>query len=68
MHSTSKNPLGNNAADHSHGGISEDSRALASRLSGHMGIKSALQISVKNQWHGVVAALMEIKQRNSRQG
>jgi len=56
---------GNSAPDFEHNTISEQSRALASRLSGHMGIEGALQVSAENQWHGVVAALMEIKQRKS---
>lgn len=46
--------------------ISDQSRALAAKLSGHMGIEGALQVSAENQWHGVVAALMEIKQRKAR--
>jgi len=43
--------------------ISSQSRALASRLSSHMGIEAALQVSNENQWHGVVAALIEIQQQ-----
>ena len=43
--------------------ISERSRALAAKLSGHMGIEGALQISAENQWHGVVAALKEMQHR-----
>lgn len=43
--------------------ISEDCRSLARRLSGHMGIDHALQISNENQWHGVVAALREMQRK-----
>lgn len=48
--------------------ISDHSRLLASKLSSHMGIENALQVSARNQWHGVVAALNEMKQarRNRR--
>ena len=46
--------------------ISEDSRALAMRLSSHMGIEHAMQVSAENQWHGVVAALREIQNKKSR--
>jgi len=45
--------------------ISSQSRVLASKLSGHMGLNSALQVSIENQWHGVVAALIEIKQQKA---
>ena len=45
------------------GNISEDNRALARRLSSHMGLEHAIQVSTENQWHGVVAALMELQQK-----
>jgi len=38
---------------------------LADRLSSHMGIEHAIQVSTENQWHGVVAALMELQQKNT---
>jgi hypothetical protein len=41
--------------------ISRQSMMIASTLSGHMGIEEALQVSTKNQWHGVVAALQEMQ-------
>ncbi|SDD81917.1 MULTISPECIES: hypothetical protein [Kordiimonas] len=47
------------------GHISDDSRMLANRLSSHMGIEHAIQVSTENQWHGVVAALMELQQKNT---
>jgi hypothetical protein len=47
------------------GPISDDSRALAARLSGHMGIEHAIQVSTENQWHGVVAALVELQQKKN---
>ena len=53
-------------ADHQDTYISDDCRALAMRLSGHMGLEHALQISHENQWHGVVAALHEMQQKKSR--
>jgi len=65
MRSYPPKPTRNPAPDFEHSAISEQSRLLASRLSGHMGIDGALQVSAENQWHGVVAALMEIKQRKS---
>jgi|GEM_PF-2693939 len=43
--------------------VSDHSRALASKLSSHMGMRGALQISAENQWDGVVAALLEIKNK-----
>ena len=48
--------------------VSEQTRSLAQRLAGHMGLKAAIQISSENQWHGVVAALLEMqqKQQNTR--
>lgn len=49
--------------DYDQSAISDRSRVLASELSSHLGIEGALQISAENQWDGVVAALMEIKQR-----
>lgn len=54
-------------ADFEGGTISDQSRLLATKLSSHMGIENALQVSVRNQWHSVVAALNEIKLgRNQR--
>ncbi|MFC3052427.1 hypothetical protein [Kordiimonas pumila] len=54
--------------DSDHSTISEDNRALALKLSGHLGLEGALSVSSKNQWHGVVAALRELQQkRRSRQ-
>ncbi|WP_417455862.1 hypothetical protein [Kordiimonas sp.] len=50
-------------ADFEDSNISEDCRALARRLSGHMGLEHALQISNENQWHGVVAALREMQRK-----
>ncbi len=38
---------------------------LADRLSSHMGIEHAIQVSTENQWHGVVAALMELRHKNT---
>jgi len=49
------------------GPISDDSRALAVRLSSHMGIEHAIQVSTENQWHGVVAALVELQQKKNHQ-
>ncbi|WP_417451604.1 hypothetical protein [Kordiimonas sp.] len=46
--------------------ISDDCRTLAARLSGHMGLEHAIQISNENQWHGVVAALREMQQKKNR--
>jgi len=66
MHSSPQNLARKSAADYNQSTISDHSRALAAKLSGHMGIESALQISAENQWDGVVAALMEIKQRQSK--
>ncbi len=43
-------------------GVSEQTRALARRLSGHMGLDAAIQISSENQWHGIVSVLLEMKQ------
>lgn len=43
-------------------GVSEQTRALAKRLAGHMGLDAAIQISSENQWHGVVSVLLEMKQ------
>lgn len=53
------------ACDFDGGTISADSRALARRLSGHMGLEHAIQVSTENQWHGVVAALLELQQQKS---
>ena len=47
-------------------GVSEHTRALAHRLSGHMGLDGAIQISTENQWHGVLSVLLEVK--NKRDG
>ena len=66
MRSSSQNPTKETTADYNQGAISDHSKALAAKLSGHLGIESALQISAENQWDGVVAALMEIKQRRSK--
>lgn len=44
-------------------GVSEQTRALARRLSGHMGLKAAIEISTENQWHGVVSVLLDMQQR-----
>ena len=54
--------------DSDFGSISEDNRSLAAKLSGHMGIEHAIQVSTENQWHGVVAALREIQQKKSPRG
>lgn len=48
------------------GPISDDSRSLALKLSGHMGIEHAIQVSTENQWHGVVAALVELQHKKTR--
>ncbi len=48
------------------GPISDDSRSLALKLSGHMGIEHAIQVSTENQWHGVVAALVELQQKKAK--
>ena len=53
-------------ADHQDTYISDDCRALAARLSGHMGLEHALQVSTENQWHGVVAALREMQRKKLR--
>lgn len=42
-------------------GVSDQTRALARRLAGHMGLDGAIQISSENQWHGVVSVLLEMK-------
>jgi len=65
MRSTSCASPHGGASDFDTGHISEDSRMLASRLSSHMGIEHAIQVSTENQWHGVVAALMELQQKNT---
>jgi hypothetical protein len=44
-------------------GISEQTKSLAKRLAGHMGLDAAIQISSENQWHGVVSVLEEMKKR-----
>ena len=41
--------------------ISSHSRSLATKLSGHMGLENAIRVSKENQWHGVLAALLELK-------
>lgn len=43
-------------------GVSDQTRALARRLAGHMGLDAAIEISTGNQWHGVVSVLLEMKQ------
>ena len=43
-------------------GVSDQTRALARRLAGHMGLDAAIQISTGNQWHGVVSVLNEMKE------
>ncbi|UTW58453.1 hypothetical protein KFE96_16780 [Kordiimonas sp. SCSIO 12603] len=43
--------------------ISSHSRSLATKLSGHMGLENAIRVSKENQWHGVLAALLELKAR-----
>lgn len=58
----SSNPA--TATSHSFGssdGVSDQTRALAERLSGHMGLDAAIQISSENQWHGIVSVLLEMK-------
>lgn len=47
-------------------GLSDQTRALANRLSEHMGLNAAIEISTENQWHGIVSALMEMKQRRGK--
>ncbi len=47
-------------------GVSEQTRALARRLSGHMGLDAAIQISTENQWHGVVSVLLEMRKNSKR--
>jgi hypothetical protein len=66
MRSSPQQPLLNNTTEFHNDYISTQSQALASKLCGHMGIDGALQVSTENQWHGVVAALMEIKGRKTR--
>lgn len=61
MRSTSNSPSHKTPTDFEGSGISEQSRLLAQKLSNHMGIENALQISARNQWHGVVAALKKLK-------
>ncbi|WP_262694229.1 hypothetical protein [Kordiimonas aquimaris] len=46
--------------------VSDQMRSLAERLSGHLGLDGAIQISTENQWHGVLSVLLEMKQRRSR--
>jgi len=67
MRSTSQSSSASKQADTDSGGISAHTRALAERLSSHMGLETAIQVSTENQWHGVVAALMEMRRgRNVR--
>lgn len=47
-------------------GVSDQTRALARRLSEHMGLNAAIEISTENQWHGIVSVLMEIKQQRRK--
>ncbi|MBV1901260.1 MAG: hypothetical protein KUG56_06265 [Kordiimonadaceae bacterium] len=61
MRSTSNYPSHKPPTDFDESGISEQSRLLAQKLASHMGIENALQISARNQWHGVVAALKKLK-------
>ena len=61
MRSTSNSSGHKPPTDFEGTGISEHSHLLALKLSNHMGIDNALQISARNQWHGVVAALNELK-------
>lgn len=49
--------------DASSKGVSDQTRALAIRLSGHMGLDAAIKISSENQWHGVVSVLLEMQQQ-----
>jgi len=46
--------------------ISDQTRSLARRLSGHLGLESAIQISTENQWHGVLSVLLEMRQQRNR--
>ncbi len=41
--------------------ISKQARSLASSLASHMGTDKAIKVSQENQWHGVLAALLEMK-------
>lgn len=66
MRSTSNSMPHKKPTDFEGGSISDQSRLLATKLSSHMGIEHALQVSARNQWHGVVAALNEIKQTRNR--
>lgn len=61
MRTTSNSISLSKPAEFEGGNISEQSRVLATKLSGHMGIENALQVSLRNEWHGVVAALNEMK-------
>lgn len=47
-------------------GVSDQTRALAKRLSEHMGLNGAIEISTENQWHGIVSVLMEMKQQRGK--
>ncbi|WP_262691970.1 hypothetical protein [Kordiimonas aestuarii] len=66
MRSSSTGASSVSTADFEDSYISDDCRALAVRLSGHMGLEHAMQISNENQWHGVVAALREMQQKKKR--
>jgi len=46
--------------------VSDQTRALAKRLSDHMGLNAAIQISSENQWHGIVSVLREMKQQRKK--
>ncbi len=62
MHSSnSPSSLPQSGMDNS--SISSHSRSLATKLSGHMGLENAIRVSKENQWHGVLAALLELKAR-----
>lgn len=63
MRSPSQTSPASTTRDFEGSNISDDSRALANRLSSHMGLEHAIQVSTENQWHGVVAALLEIQQK-----
>ncbi|WCL54988.1 hypothetical protein [Gimibacter soli] len=50
-------------ADFDASNISDHTRTLASNLSRHLGFDQALQICEENQWHGVLAALIDMDRR-----
>jgi hypothetical protein len=66
MRSQSHDSAARHVVDFEESSISDDSRALALRLSSHMGLEHAMQISTENQWHGVVAALREMQLKKTR--